>query len=116
VGTQSLLDLDWDWKNDGVFTPADKGMFSLMIISLSLTFIVTHIILSGESNERVLDLQPLSPVPPNEVDVAVTTLKSHKHLFEATVSRAGTIPVALYPGKKDFCCLFQAKVPVSISL
>jgi hypothetical protein len=115
VGTQSLLDFDWEWKDDRVFAPTDKGMFSPSRISLALTFLATHIILSGESYERVLDPQPLSPVPQNEIDAIVATLRSHKHLFQAQVSQRGTIPAALFPGKNNFCILFQVKAPVSIS-
>jgi hypothetical protein len=113
VGTQALLDFDWEWKDDRVFALTDKGMFSLSSISLALTFLATHIILSGESYERALDLQPLSPVPQNEIDAILATFRSHKHLFQ--VSRRGMILAALFPGKNDFCTLFRAKVPVSVS-
>ena len=106
MDTQVLHNLDWEWKNDAVFAPMDKGMFSLSSTSLSLTFLVTHIILSGESNEHALDLKPLFPVSQNEVDVIVAMLKNHKHLFQVTVSQAGTISITLFSGKKDFYCLF----------
>jgi hypothetical protein len=84
--------------------------------SLTLTFLATHIILSGESDERLLDSQSLTPVPQNKINAIVAMLRSHKHLFEATVSRKGTIQDVLFPGHRDFCCLFRVKVPVSISL
>ena len=67
---------------------------------------------------HAIDSKPLGPVPQSEVDATVATLKAHKHVFEATTPQ-GDDKIAmdiLLPGRRDFCCLFRVKVPVSISL
>jgi hypothetical protein len=114
--TQSLADLDWDWKNERVVAPMDKGRNRFSCSSLILTLLATHIIFPGESEEVEVDSRPLGLVPQHEVDAIVAKLKGHKHLFEANAVQDSSCLHVIGPGDRDFCNLYRVKVPVSIPL
>jgi hypothetical protein len=96
----------------------DKGILSCSCSISTLTFLATHIIFSGESNQNAIDSKPLGPVPQSDIDPIVATLKAHKHLFEARAPQEDdeTHNYAVLPGREDFCCMFRVKVPVTFPL
>jgi hypothetical protein len=80
---------------------------------LDLTPLMTHIILPGDSNKSIHS-QPLGLVPQHEVKATVATLRAHMHLFEVKgPSEKYLFTIPLVPGRRDFCCLYQVKVPAS---
>jgi hypothetical protein len=96
--------------------PMDKGRPLFQSYLMVLTFVATHIIFLGGSDEVIVDLRPLGLVPQNEIDVIMIKLKGYMHLFEANRAQDSPPPDAVGPGYKDFCALYRIKVPVSISL